>query len=541
MPPQSQPSVNPNSQDWRLLLERLQAANFDENGREFVRRAIATPALLGDADADTLLAMAHIARQHGLIDQGRNIYAQLQKRFPQCVRAWQEHLDLVRLLDDRSSLVLLVARAEHFLSPDAMSSLNHAGTAEGKCAGGHDQDEDEWIVPFTGLRREEEEIRLFLSLFRGREDAFARQWHNRGEGRQGYVPVRRPMQPADVREHLAGRKTHGIYLLNKENMVWTGVIDVDLVTRLRDAAEAKKQRPSIRRESIYLHQRIMALAEKAGLCCLAEVSGGKGYHFWFPVREPVAAGDMRAVLLGLVHGLREDVQCFSLEVFPKQDRRTGKGFGNLVKLPLGIHRATGKPSFFLLAADRGRKNQFEYLASARPASTRAVASLAEKQNQARIIVHPRHDGWTREYPELAVLEQRCAMLGQIMAALRSARVCSLREEKILLGTIGHLPRARLLLHHLFSQLPEYNRPLLDYKISRVRGTVLGCKRIHRLLEQGNDLPCTFSGNSYPHPLLHIDGYERKNLPKSGRIENMTDALLCLKTAISQVERFLETG
>ena len=541
MASQTQPAAHANSRDWSLLLERMQAAGFDDSGRDFVRRAIATPDLLDDADADTLLTMANIACQHGLIEQAGILYDRLHDRFPQTARAWREHLEMVRLLGDRNMLVRLLARAKQVLSPDAAAALIRHETEKPADAGGHDQNSDAWIAPFAGLRREEEEIRLFLRLFRGREDAFARQWHNRGEGRQGYVPVRRPMQPADVREHLAGRRTYGIYLLNSEDMVWTGVIDMDLVSRLRDAARVRKERASIRRESVYLHQQIMNRAREAGLCCLAEVSGGKGYHFWFPVREPVPAAAMRAALQGVVHGLAGDVQCFNLEVFPKQDRRTGKGFGNLVKLPLGIHRATGKPSFFLLAADKSRQSQFEYLASARPASARAVTRLASAQNQARILVHPRHDGWAKEFPELAVLEQRCAMLGQIMANLRAARSCSVREEKILLGTIGHLPRARLLLHHLFAHLPEYNRPLLDYKISRIRGTVLGCKRIHRLLEQGNDLPCSFTGKGYPHPLLHIKGFDQDNQPKSGRSENLADALLCLKTAISQVERFLETG
>ena len=536
---QPQTTLNNEKQDWRLLVDRLRAAPFDEQGHAFVRKGIGVPDVLDKADAGILLAMADIARQHGLVRQARSIYEQLHGRFPRCGRAWREHLELAGILDDRAALVRLKARAESSLPADELARLPLPGTTTEPADS--EQDGADWLEPFTELRQEEKEVSLFMRLFRGRDDAFARQWHNRGEGRHGYVPVRRPMQPDDVREHLLGRKTYGIYLLNKENRVLTGVIDVDLVQRLRDAAEAKKQAPSIRRESLYLHQRIMTLAGEAGLCCLAEVSGGKGYHFWFPVREPVEAAAMRAALQGLIHGLDSDVECFSLEVFPKQDRRTGKGFGNLVKLPLGIHRATGKPSFFLLAADRNRKSQFEYLTAVRPAPAQAIIRLGEQRNRARIMVHPRQESWAKEYPELAVLEQRCAMLGQIMAGLRSARSCSMREEKILLGTIGHLPRARFLLHHLFAHLPEYNRPLLDYRISRIRGTVLGCKRIHRLLDQGNDLPCSFDRGGYPHPLLHLDGYSDSEQPKSARAENMADALLCLKTAIRQVERFLEAG
>jgi hypothetical protein len=36
-----------------------------------------------------------------------------------------------------------------------------------------------------------------------------------------------------------------------------------------------------------------------------------------------------------------------VEVFPKQDRLGGKGLGNLIKLPLGLHQVTLRPSHFL--------------------------------------------------------------------------------------------------------------------------------------------------------------------------------------------------
>lgn len=367
---------------------------------------------------------------------------------------------------------------------------------------------------------------------------FARQWVSRKEEKQGYVPVRRPLQTVDVRDHLAGHRTYGIYLLDRENNVYTGVIDMDLVSRFRDQTMAMKHRAAIRRETIYLHKRISSLAREAGLCCLAEISGGKGYHFWFPVREPVSAAAMRKALQLLVGKLDDDVECFSLEIFPKQDRRTGKGFGNLVKLPLGIHRGTGKPSSFIMAADRERAGQFDLLAGLRPALPEAVLRLAAEKQDTPVLVHPRQAARAAEYPELAVLENKCAMLGQITATLRSAKELSLREEKILLGTLGHLPRARLLLHYLFAGLPEYNRALLDYKISRIRGTVLGCKRIHRLLERGGELPCIFEGNGYPHPLRHLDDFKKETEPKKEKVVNLQDALLCLKTAIRQVERFM---
>lgn len=519
--------------EYRLLLDRLHNAPFDETGTAFVRRALSDGKILSQVDVRSLLRIADIARQHGLIEQALDVYERLHDRFPDCVDGWRQHLDLLRMLDDRRAMIAVQARAVQHL-PEEMQK----GPVQIPEADGGDHGEEDIISPFQSLRKEEEQIDLFMRIFRGREDAFARQWVNRQEEKQGYVPVRRPLQPSDIREHLSGHRTFGIYLLDRESRVYTGVIDVDLVGRLRDAKQAGKHQALIRRETLYLHKRIATLAAEAGFCCLAEVSGGKGYHFWFPVREPVPAAAMRAALQGLTCGLGEDVECFSLEIFPKQDRRTGKGFGNLVKLPLGIHRGTGKPSCFVMAADRSRTSQFDLLAGLKPTPAETILRSAGRYKNAPVVVHPRHAAWAEEYPELAGLESKCTMLAQVIATVRSARTLSMREEKILLSTIGHLPRARLLLHHLFAGLPEYNRALLDYKISRIRGSVLGCKRIHSLLEHGGDLPCTFKEKGYPHPLRHLAEFTENQEQKSEKIENLKDALTCLKTAIHQVERFM---
>ncbi|MDW7774378.1 MAG: CRISPR-associated primase-polymerase type A1 [Desulfobulbaceae bacterium] len=527
------------ARDFRLLITRLEQAPLDETGRRYVENVLDRKELRPRFDDDQLLRLALIAQQHGFIQRSLEIYAWFNLNRPECVQGWRCHCTTLNLLGDRQGLVRLKACAAGHVPADELESWFNVNSMQQADEDDMDGGPSSVSTPFVDLQKEERDIQLFMNLFRGREDAFARQWVDREQERCGYVPVRRALLAGDIRDHLAGHKTYGIYLLDNNSMVQTGVIDIDLVSRLRNREEARKDRANIRREGFYLLQRIPELAAETDLACIAEFSGGKGYHFWFPVTDPVPAGVMRQALLGLVGSLREDVQCFELEVFPKQERLTGKGFGNLVKLPLGIHRSTGKPSWFVLAADRTGPSQFDLLRSVRPAEQEAVKKLAGRHGSAEVLPHPRHAQWAEEFPELAKLEARCAMLAHIIAALRASRTLSTREEKILLGTLGHLPRAGLLLHHLFARLPEYNRPLLDYRISRIRGTVLGCKRIHSLMEQGAaGLPCEFKGKGYPHPLRHLDGFTDDPEPKSEKIENLRDALLTLKTALEQVERFI---
>jgi hypothetical protein len=534
---QTAPHQAQRPRDYRLLLHSLEQASFDEEGRDFVDGSFAgQPFWAGFEDQD-VLRLASITRQHGLIEKSLAIYSWLIEKRPSCQKGWSEHLEMLYHLGRNGEVVALLARAARHLPPEELIELKSLvnGLSPGESV---QESATSALDPFVEMRRAEEDTVLFMRLFRGREDAFARQWADRDQGRQGYVPVTRPLGADDIRAHLQGRKTFGIYLLTTEAEVFTGVIDVDLVAALRPKEARKKARDTIRREAIYLYRRISERAAAAGLACICEMSGGKGYHFWFPAAGPVPAVTMKKALESISRGLVDDVSVFSLEVFPKQHKLSGKGFGNLVKLPLGVHRATGKRSRFIPLQSATMRDQIAFLRTIEVPAAEPFQRLAASR-KAEVIIHPRHEQWAQKFPELATLSTRCAMLGQIVSLARSAKALSLAEEKVLIGVLAHLPRGRLLLHHLCATLPEYNRPLLDYKISRVRGTVLGCKRIHRLLDDHvAELPCVFSGSGYPHPLRHFTGQDGSPQPVAEKAATLQDALLSLKTAIEQIQRFL---
>ena len=522
--------------DHRLLLDRVHRAGFDDQGRDFVARVFAGGVFWETCTDAEILGLAVVAQQHGLFDQALETLAWLNHERPQCGEGWRARAELLATLGRHPEAVQVAAQAQRFLPAEMVAEWAGPIRDSGPEPAG-EADSDRFLEPFARLRRDEEDLRAYLALFRGRDEAFARQWADRDEGKQGYVPVQRPLQAEDLREHLQGRKTYGIYLLTEDSRVWTGVIDVDLVPTLRDGRAAAGEKANIRRESVFLYTRLNELAAAAGLTCIAEVSGGKGYHFWFPVDRPVEAAAMRAGLKVLLGTLAADLRCFSLEVFPKQDRLTGKGYGNLVKLPLGVHRVTGRKSRLVGPRGQSDEDQLAWLRTLRPAPADKLLALAEQERQAKVVTHPRLAEWAGKYPELAELESKCPVLGQVIAVARAGRSLSVREEKVLLGTIGHLERGRLLLHGLLARQPEYNRPLLDFRLSRVRGSVLGCKRIHQLLDQPGELPCVFTGSGYPHPLRHLPEAAETAAPQE-KVQSLKDALLVLKTAIVLVERFL---
>jgi len=156
-----------------------------------------------------------------------------------------------------------------------------------------------------------------------------------------------------------------------------------------------------------------------------------------------------------------------------------------------------------------------------------------------VVIKPRIRQWGRNFPELAKLEACCPPLGQIIAAGRAGKDLTLREEKVLFQTLGFLPDAKSLIHHLLSSFSEYNPHMVDYKLSRLRGKPLGCKRIHSLMGFSGDM-CPFTGHfDYPHPLLHLGTWDPQEEVKAEKVVNLSSALESLKMSISQVERFLK--
>jgi len=162
-------------------------------------------------------------------------------------------------------------------------------------------------------------LERFMELFAGRDGVFAEQ---QADG--SYLPVRRPITRQDYIAHGCGDHTYGIYTVNSDNQTRFIVFDLDTM----DAEPRSRLVHALNELRIYESQRLL------------EFSGRKGFHIWLPfggwLPASLAYRAGRAVLQ------RAGVDC---EVFPKQSD-VGNGYGNLIKLPKGVHRVTGERSCF---------------------------------------------------------------------------------------------------------------------------------------------------------------------------------------------------
>lgn len=519
-----------------LLLDRIESKILAEGLSDKEIQALRTRSIWSRLDAADRMRWADAAQMAGEADTALAVLESLARETPDNASFWNRLLELLSLLGRGSALSRVLAAARHHLGPDFGSDQPWLDVPGGLAD--EDRDLAAAAAPFEELHQRQDAVNRFLALFSGRKDSFARQWANRAEGRSGYVPVKSAMSRADVEEHLAGKMTYGIYLMQQDARVKTAVIDADLRPRFRDKPLSAEEKGQVRRESAWMVSRVRELSLVHDARPLLEVSGAKGFHFWYFFNPAANAATVRSVLDSIGREVGGDLQVFGLEIFPKQDRLTGKGFGNLVKLPLGIHRMTGKRSYFPECKNRSIDAQLAFLETVKTVDPKRFVVDSSRPG-AEIVVHPRLAPWVETYPELHRLQTRCPPLGQIMALCMERKELSVREEKVFYQTLGFLDRGREYLHHLLGHVPEYNPHMVDYRLSRLRGTPLGCKRIHGLLSFAGPY-CRFARpNDYLTPLLHVDGWQAEAPPLSGKAEDLKSALSGLRTAMVQVERFLE--
>lgn len=256
---------------------------------------------------------------------------------------WQSARDALReaIADEESRLATLTAQQAE--SRRRLTTLKAELAALDSRRGIHVQLPKAPALPTP--QTSADKVRLFRSLFRGREDIFPTRFMSARTGKSGYAPACRnkfvrgvcelpkikcgdcpnqaflPFNDVAVLGHLTGRHVMGVYPLLPDETCWFLAVDFDKSTWTEDVSA------------------FVETCRQVGVPAAVERSrSGNGAHVWFFFSSPVSAAAARRMgcyLITETMSRRHELSMESYDrLFPSQDTQPRGGFGNLIALPL---------------------------------------------------------------------------------------------------------------------------------------------------------------------------------------------------------------
>ena len=234
----------------------------------------------------------------------------------------------------------------------------------------------------------EEKIKIFMEVFRGRQDIYAKRWESNKTGKSGYSPVCKnkfstykcdktrikcsecpyrellPLTEDVVLMHLKGKITIGIYLLLQGDLCNFLAIDFDKNTYQKDV------------------RAFWNMCDEFMIPVYVERSRSRnGAHVWIFLEESMPARIVRKMGNILLTKTMEKV---SLELdsydrlFPNQDTMPKGGFGNLIALPFQGKSSKVGNTIFVNKNFEPIKNQLDILCNIKRMNRDEICAFVDK-------------------------------------------------------------------------------------------------------------------------------------------------------------------
>ena len=281
------------------------------------------------------------------------------------------------ILDGRSDNVFVDSL---FPTPDTFTEVSN-----------HVSEGNTLLSNINSMSDPKDKIELYMSLFKGRDDVYAKRWENKNKGTDGYIPCclnewkselcRKPkvkctscsnkayarLDEKTIDDHLRGRGNlvAGIYPLCLDETCYFLAIDFDDGEWQKDISQFRE------------------VCSEFDLTVAIERSrSGNGAHAWIFFENPIAATLARklgSALLTYAMNKRHEITFKSYDrFFPNQDTMPKGGLGNLIALPLQKAARINNNSVFIDANFEPYNDQWEFMTTLRKLSEDEVESLISK-------------------------------------------------------------------------------------------------------------------------------------------------------------------
>ncbi len=246
-----------------------------------------------------------------------------------------------------------------------------------------------------------EKISVYRSLFRGREDVFARRWYSKMTEKSGYQPVCEnewcdglcdkrkykcsvcpnrklsPIKDRDIYKHLEGKDSYGRDAIG----IYPMLIDETCYFLCVDFDDEEYEKDALAFCEICDELKVPAYTERSRSGC--------GAHVWIFFVAPVPSAMARrlgSLILTKAMKHRSELSFSSYDrLFPNQDTMPNGGFGNLIALPLqGKARKQGN-SVFVDRNFNPYPDQWAYLSGIRKLDITSIEEILNAASQNDIL------------------------------------------------------------------------------------------------------------------------------------------------------------